>query len=186
MGRNHHFAQIFLAELLFQGVHVRRWQKSPGDQKERSRTTDEDRGCYRREVEEPDGMAGLLPEKLAYDNIAAGANQSPLAAKRSPVCRTQKVAGRGKVALFAYPQHDRHENENNGGLVNEHGAGGSEPEYAGLEKGGLSGKRSEHASTDHLRVARTHHGNAEAKHRRYHDYGHAAKTGESFLRRQNP
>ena len=185
MRRNHHLGQVLLAEFLLQRLHFGFRQKPPPDQKKIGRTANENGGGNRREIKEANALTRSLAEKVAHDDVAAGADQRPLTTERRAVSGAEQVARRREVALFAHPQNDRHENEDNRRLIDEHRKGGGDRTVPRSEEEFVVSTGPEQAPTDHFGDTGADHGSAKHKHGRDHDHRHAAKAGERLLRAQD-
>jgi hypothetical protein len=83
------------------------------------------------------------------------------------------------------PQNDRHENEDNRRLIDEHRKGGGDEQYCDLQEEFVVSTGLKQAPADHFGGTGAHHGSAKDKHRRDHDHRYAAKAGERLLRAQD-
>ena len=136
-----------------------------------------DRGKVKETNPSPRGPA----QKVADDDVASRADQSPLPAEQRTVGRTKQVTGWGEIALFADRQDDREKDQHDGRVIDEHREKGCHDQDRPLQQQFVAGTGAKEFPANPFGGAGPHHRRSQHEHGGHHNHRRAAKARETFL-----
>ena len=190
--RDLRLGQILARQFLRLGLPgARGRQKFSSVEKERRRARRKHHRRDPREIEETqphDGLSRrvlLAREIVADHDVAARADQGPLPAEQRTVRRQEQITRRREVLFLAHPQDQRHENQHDGRVIDEHRGRRRHRQHRRLQQQFVPRTQAKQPRPQELRRAGAHDRPAEHEHGNHHHHRHAAEAREPFLIRED-